>query len=93
MSAQNADARRTLSGALARLGRADESIEHLEEAVRLRPYAWRDQYALARALMIVGRHEQAIRSVRESLMLKPDRPGLQVTLKESLVQSAAESAR
>jgi tetratricopeptide (TPR) repeat protein len=65
-------AQNNLGLALLDLGQTDEAINHLQEAVRLKPNAAETHYNLANALLAKGLTDEAINQHREAVRLKPD---------------------
>jgi tetratricopeptide (TPR) repeat protein len=61
-----------LGAALNKLGRTEEAIEHLLQALRLKPDYAIAHYNLGTALGKLGRTEEAIEHLLQALRLKPD---------------------
>jgi tetratricopeptide (TPR) repeat protein len=80
-----------LGTALARLGRDEEAIPHLEIALEKRPWYWLGYADLASAYARSGRRPDAIRTLRAGLAVEPDDPMLAAAL-ESLLASEPAGA-
>jgi len=76
----------SLGHALARSNRLGEAIEHLREAVHLRPDYPDGHYNLATALFQQGNIDGAIREWRTMLTIRPNEPGAHTGLANALVQ-------
>jgi hypothetical protein len=82
----NAFAHFNLAEALARAGRAEESIAEYREAVRLRPDFAAGRQALGVALADAGRLPEATGEYEAALRLEPDNPDLEFDLGNALAQ-------
>lgn len=78
-----------LGTALARLGRDDEAIPHLEIALRMRPWYWLGYSDLAHAYRRTGRTADAIRTLRDGLAVEPQDPALAEDLRSLLAATAS----
>ncbi|MEK6743152.1 MAG: tetratricopeptide repeat protein [Nitrospirota bacterium] len=67
-------AQRSLAGALAKRGLAEEAIDRYQAALRLRPRDAKAHNDLAVELAGRGRHQEAIGHYQEALRLRPDFP-------------------
>jgi tetratricopeptide (TPR) repeat protein len=68
----NPGSQNNLGAVLYELGRTEEAIEHLREALRLKPDYARAHYNLGNALARLGKTEEAIEHYRQALRWQPD---------------------
>ena len=61
-----------LSISLASLGRHQESVDHLRQAVRIKPDHARAHYRLGSALAVLGLTDEAYDHLLEAARLRPD---------------------
>jgi tetratricopeptide (TPR) repeat protein len=80
-----------LGSALAKLGRIDESLPHLEAAVRIDPQSVDALYTLGTLLLRAGRIDESVTRLREGVRLDPGNPAVRERLEQA--QSAAAAAR
>ena len=65
-------------------GKLEESIEHFQEALRIRPHHAEGQYGMGIALMRRGDIDASIRHFTEALRLKTDVPEARLSLTEAM---------
>jgi protein O-mannosyl-transferase len=90
----NALAQQNLGHALSLAGRPDEAIEHLSEAIRIRPGYEQAYFNRGNQYGVQGKLEQAIADFREAVRYKPDYEQAYCNLGKALVlQGKMEEAR
>jgi Flp pilus assembly protein TadD len=89
---EDAEARSALGQVLVSLGRFDEALLHLQDAVALSPGRWAYQAAVGRAYAHLGRWDDAIASYREAQALFADDSETTLNLAEALEQAGERAA-
>jgi Flp pilus assembly protein TadD len=72
----------TLGGSFLSRGAEEEAVEILLRGARMLPNHAGIQALLARALLRVGRQEEAVAAIERSLSLDPEQPELRAKLQE-----------
>jgi tetratricopeptide (TPR) repeat protein len=77
----------SLANALAQTGQYDEAIRHYREAIRLNPRGAKgaDQLNLGLVLQALGRNEEAVEVLRQSIEINPEFPIAHLALGRSLL--------
>ena len=74
MEPSYAEAQYNLGVALAKLGKHEDAVSHLEKAVSLNPYFINGYFAMGNTLLHLDRGEEAIEQYMKALELNPDDP-------------------
>jgi Flp pilus assembly protein TadD len=82
-----------LGAALAALGRTQEALPHLQEAIRLKPDLEAAHATLGTALANLGRFDEAIAQLSEAVRLNPKDAEARVNLEKALERKTQEQRK